>query len=78
MRRMEGEKPFFVRPEQMRQVQVMRPVDSVLKLKCKAEGVPTPDIHWLKDGRRIYQDRTRMYSYAFLFSMTVYLPRCPD
>lgn len=42
-------KPRFTKPDKMRRVWV-RPAGNMLKLKCPADGNPSPNITWTKYG----------------------------
>ena len=35
----------------MKQNKIPRPVGSSIRFKCKATGVPQPEVRWLKDGQ---------------------------
>ncbi|XP_076005123.1 fibroblast growth factor receptor-like 1a isoform X2 [Genypterus blacodes] len=44
-------RPRFTQPAKMRKRVIARPVGSSVRLKCMANGIPRPDIIWLKDNR---------------------------
>ena len=41
---------MFIKPEQMRPSNLMRPAGGSIRLRCKASGKPKPAIVWLKDN----------------------------
>ena len=44
-------RPRFTQPTKMRKRVIARPVGSSVRLKCAANGIPRPEIMWLKDSR---------------------------
>ena len=48
--------PKFLAPEKMKRQLIKRPVDSSVRLKCRATGNPRPTITWLKDKQVIRND----------------------
>ncbi|KAK3580098.1 hypothetical protein CHS0354_005156 [Potamilus streckersoni] len=46
---MEGVPPRFMQ-EKMKRQNIVRPVSSSVRLKCRASGKPTPHIQWVKNG----------------------------
>ncbi|XP_048746017.2 fibroblast growth factor receptor-like 1 isoform X2 [Ostrea edulis] len=51
----EGAPPQFTNPEKMKKQKITRPVNSSLRLRCKASGNPRPQITWVKDQHSLYQ-----------------------
>ncbi|XP_061185350.1 fibroblast growth factor receptor-like 1 [Saccostrea echinata] len=51
----EGASPRFTNPEKMKRQKITRPVNSSLRLRCKATGNPRPQITWMKDNHELYQ-----------------------
>lgn len=47
------EAPWF-RSEHMRDEPILQPVGSTVRLRCRAEGTPRPQVTWYKDGRVIH------------------------
>nr|XP_039263315.1 fibroblast growth factor receptor-like 1 [Styela clava] len=43
-------KPRFSFPTKMRRWNLVKPVNSFLRLRCRASGLPNPNIEWYKDG----------------------------
>lgn len=46
-----GAEPKFIHLNKMKQNKIPRPVGSSIRFKCKATGVPQPEVRWLKDGQ---------------------------
>lgn len=43
--------PYFVNPKKMLKVHV-KPAGNMINMKCKAQGIPTPSLVWLKNGEQ--------------------------
>lgn len=48
--------PRFSHPTKMRRTNIVRPVGSSVRLKCKAVGNPRPQLRWLKDESEFRQE----------------------
>lgn len=46
--------PRFTNPDKMKKQKIIRPVNSSLRLRCKATGNPRPQITWMKDEHNLY------------------------
>lgn len=65
----EGAPPRFTSPEKMKRQKIIRPVNSSLRLRCKATGNPRPQISWMKDHQELYsRDSGRRSSWTLRLS----------
>lgn len=55
----EGSVPRFVQPEKMKRQHIVRPVGSSIRLKCRANGNPRPQLSWHKDAKVIATEEER-------------------
>lgn len=63
--------PRFTSPEKMKRQKIIRPVNSSLRLRCKATGNPRPQISWMKDHQELYsRDSGRRSSWTLRLSPT--------
>lgn len=61
--------PRFTSPEKMKRQKIIRPVNSSLRLRCKATGNPRPQITWMKDHQELYsRDSGRRSSWTLRLS----------
>lgn len=61
--------PRFTSPEKMKRQKIIRPVNSSLRLRCKATGNPRPQISWMKDHQELYsRDSGRRSSWTLRLS----------